>query len=407
MSNNLIKQDGNFLEYPLYILNEKNVKQDIEMILDDKKYKLTVGYQTPNSTDMLFLYYFMKSLQKQNYERKIILKKSQIIKEIAPNNATYYHKRLVETLKVWRNVGMTFEGTFYDGDNYKTMVFGVLDDGKIEGNGCVHINFNETFIEILKNTNFYRYIDFEKFKSLRKPISRRMYEILKKNKLFLKIGIKKLAEKLILRKKYPSQILQKLKPAINEINKNTDLEIDFSTYKNDDGETICIFKNKENNAQTKQMDFNFKSESKAHKFVLYKKARDKNILKIINEFTGDQDVLISGIKYANKKAKDNYASYLKQTLDNDWGKEIREKENALKEQYEDLINASLKQTFELTKSNEEECKELIFESMMDMKNRASNETYLKPEYIYPIIEDMWKRKHYSRTIDYEDFKDDE
>jgi hypothetical protein len=237
---------------------------------------------------------------------------------------------------------------------------------------------------------------------LKKPISARLYEILVKNfksRKTWKVEIKKLSEKMTLKRKYPSDIIIKLKPAINEINKNTELKIEFSTYKNDADETICIFKNQENNTQIEQMNINFKtdrSESKAYKFVLYEKSKEPIILKIINGFTGDQDVLVSNIKYTNKNAKDNYAQYLRMALNKDWGKYIREQDEELKDQYKDLIEASMEQTLKLTQANEDECKELIFESMMDMKNRINNEKYFTPEHIYPIIKEMWERQHYSR-----------
>jgi len=174
--NKLIKQDINFMEYPLYVLSKKTEKEDIEICIDNKKYRLNVGYKTPNSTDMLFLYYFIKLSQEKNYKRKLVLKKSKVVKDVAPNDASYYYKRLKETLEIWRNTGLTFQGTFYNGENYETLVFGVLDHGELKDDGTVLVTFNETFLKILEETNFYRYIDFNELKRLKKPISRRLYE---------------------------------------------------------------------------------------------------------------------------------------------------------------------------------------------------------------------------------------
>jgi len=69
----LLKQDINFLEYPLYLLHKRVLKQDINMKFGDKHFQMSVGYKTPNTIDMLFLYYFLKELEIKNYSKKIIL----------------------------------------------------------------------------------------------------------------------------------------------------------------------------------------------------------------------------------------------------------------------------------------------------------------------------------------------
>ena len=330
---NLVKQDINFLEYPLYGLNERAGKQDIEVILGKKKYELNVGYKTPNSTDMLYLYYFMKRSQENNFERKIVLQRANIIKEVAPSDTTYYYKRLRDTLKVWRNIGLSFQGTFYDGEKYQTLVFGVLDYGEVKDDGTVHIAFNEIFLKILKETNFYRYIDFNELKKLRRPVSRRLYEILKKSKLPLKIEIKKLAQKLTLDRKYPSDIIIKLKPAVNEINKNTDFDILFSYKKNEIGKTICIFeKMATNNSFVIEKNPVISNIPPEILNVLPQEYQINSIYHQIKPYFDDLDFLISNIKYANKNCTKSYSVYLKLALKEDYAKvnrEVKEKKNKI------------------------------------------------------------------------------
>ena len=91
-------------------------------------------------------------------------------------------------------------------------------------------------------------IDFEKYKTLKRASSARLYEILAKTfkgRGEWAIDIKKLAEKLTFEKRenaadyYPSDVLRHLKPSIVEINKKTDLEIGFTYNKETD---TCIFK---------------------------------------------------------------------------------------------------------------------------------------------------------------------
>ena len=359
--NKLIKQDINFMEYPLYVLNGKSLKEDIEICIDDKKYELNVGYKTPNSTDMLFLYYFIKLSQEENYKRKLVLKKSQVVKDVAPNDASYYYKRLKETLKIWRNTGLTFQGTFYDGENYQTLVFGVLDHGELKENGTVLVTFNETFLKILEETNFYRYIDFNELKRLKKPISRRLYELFKKSKFPFKIEIIKLAQKLTLDRKYPSDIIIKLNPAIKEINKNTDLNILFSHKKNESGKTICVFEQftgklkKVKNPPKLELIIELPQEIKKAVPGKYQITSIYNIIKPYCEEPIDIDFIVSNIKYSLLNSKKNFPHYLQKSLENDYAAVEREKIQKQKQikANQDLIKAK-KEKEEEERTNEGE-----------------------------------------------------
>jgi hypothetical protein len=94
---------------------------------------------------------------------------------------------------------------------------------------------------------YFKLINFNEYKRLKRPVSARLYEILIKtfkDRDIWQIGIIKLAEKLTLEKRegkenyYPSDLIIKLRPAINEINNNTGLKINFDYNK----EThICTF----------------------------------------------------------------------------------------------------------------------------------------------------------------------
>ncbi len=398
----IIKEDINFLEYPMWVLSDDRERKSFSIKKENGEYQISSAFNLPVRVDRIILYYLLSKVLDKN-TNKILLTKYKILKNTINRFSKTDYKMLMDSLDKWASVYIKFEGIFYEGEAYSTRGFHIIEGYKItKDEHKIEIQFNQQFIEQLENTNYYKLVNFNEYKRLKRPTSARLYEILIKNfksRKLWKIEIKKLSEKLTLSDRFPSDISRRIKPAINEINKNTELKIDFSTYKNSDDETICIFKNKENKIQTEQMNINFKtdkSESKAYKFVLYEKLKEPMVLKIINEFNGDQDVLISSIKYANKNAKKNYAIYLKQTLDNNWGEHIREREKDLKKRYSDFIEASMEQTFKLTKGSEEECKELIFESILDMKNRIDDEFYFSPDFIFPIIEEMWERQHYSR-----------
>jgi hypothetical protein len=378
--NELVKQDINFMEYPLYVLSQKTEKEDLKICIDNKKYELNVGYKTPNSTDMLFLYYFIKLSQEENYKRKLILKKSQIVKDVAPSDASYYYKRLEETLKIWRNTGLTFQGTFYDGENYQTLVFGVLDHGELKEDGRVLVTFNETFLKILKETNFYRYINFNELKKLRKPISRRLYELFKKSKFPFKIEITKLAQKLTLDRKYPSSIIIKIEPAIKEINKNTDLNIQFIYKKNEFGKTICVFEqligelNKvENPEEPVELTIELPQKIKVELPIKYQINSIYKIIKYYCKEPIDVEFIISNIKYSLLNSQKNFAHYLKLAFENDYAAVEREKVQKQKQikDNQDLIKAKKeREEKELTNEGEKLYNSLSPELLEEYTNQS-------------------------------------
>jgi hypothetical protein len=130
---------------------------------------------------------------------------------------------------------LNFEGVFYEGDKYTKRGFHILDGYKLSEDGKLEIYFNEQYLEQLRNTNYFKLINFDEYKLLKRPVSARLYEILIKtfkDRDIWQIGIVRLAEKLTLEKRYPSQILEKLQPAVNEINKNTGLKVNLD-YNNE------------------------------------------------------------------------------------------------------------------------------------------------------------------------------
>lgn len=362
----LIKQDINFLEYPMYVLTEKAIKENISVKIGDKEYTMLVGYKTPNSTDILYLYYFIKILQKNDYPEIITIKQSSLIKDLFDgSDSSYYYKKIKDCLKVWKNVGISFNGSFYDGKNYKAIEFAILDVGQVDEDGVITIEFNRIFLSILKNTNFYRYINLNEFKELKRPISRRLYELLKKSSFPYKIEIAKLADKMLLKRKFASQIIQKLKPAVNEINKNTDLKINFNCSKNEDGENICIFeKHKEHkNLLTCNENTNNNIPENIISLIPENK-KTKNVLELIKFYVDnnfEKEYIEYNIKYSLINSSKNFYLYLSQALQHDYSKDFREfdilKKKEKEKQNQILASNKLKEEEQL--KFEQDCKNFI------------------------------------------------
>jgi hypothetical protein len=177
----------------------------------------------------------------------------EIANNIYPNRKSSISKkqfeRIMLSLKKWESTSITYEGIFYDKGSHTIRYFHIIDDVILNLKSKeLYIRFNQQYIQQLKQSTFYKLIDFTEYKKLTRALSARLYEILVKNfkeRNIWHIDISNLAEKLTLEKRvnaekyYPSQIIISLKPAINEINKNTQLRVELN-YHAENG--LCEFK---------------------------------------------------------------------------------------------------------------------------------------------------------------------
>ena len=189
----------------------------------------------------------MKLAQIENRKTLIIKNRNKILKMCGMSRTNKNYDRLWESCERWKHVNAKFDGCYYDSakKQHVKMLFGIIDWAKYdEDTKELSFKFNDVFYEIMQNSKLYRLIDLNYYRMLRRPVSRRLYEILIKHleqATVWKCGSDKLAERLVLDRSFPSQILIKLKPAVNEINANTLLKVEMTTEKTDDGRTIFIF----------------------------------------------------------------------------------------------------------------------------------------------------------------------
>lgn len=236
-----IKKETYLLDHSFYALTKQKIKEDIPIIMDGKEYTFLLGYKTPSSVDILYLYYFINILHENDYPKEIYLKWEDIINDISKGCSTFYYSMFEETLRVWRSTGISFKGCFYDGVKYPTLEFGILNYGTIQTNSDIKISFNEKFLSILKNTNFNRHFNFNEFKKLKKTVSRRLYELLSKVTFPYQIDILNLLKEIPVKNSFLPQIIREIKLTVKEINTCTESKIEFSYKKDSSGNTICTF----------------------------------------------------------------------------------------------------------------------------------------------------------------------
>jgi hypothetical protein len=374
----IIKDDINFLEYPNWIVSERSNSKTLIIEREKGTYVISTTdsvKRLPDRTDKILLYYLLHLILPTK-KNNLIITRYNILKNVFGSTSRQYYERIVESFDRWCGVFIKFEGIFYEGDSYTKRGFHILDGYKLDEDGRLEIDFNEQYLEQLRNTNYFKLIDFDEYKRLRRPVSARLYEILVKtfkDRDTWQIGIIKLAEKLTLEKRYPSQILEKLIPAVNEINKRTGLKIHFDYNK----EThVCTFtKVKQSDSprsqdKTQQVSLPFEDDRFVALTELLPKEHEgkKTILDALNRTYQKHgfDYVARNIRYANRYCKGNYRAYLTRALKEDWGLALEEddkgKEKVRKEQerkhhkeQEDIKNRT-----ELNRRAREEAEKLNF-----------------------------------------------
>lgn len=226
-----VKQDINFLEYPLHVIDYQGDTQKFEMKTDRGTFQLIAPSDSrlPSSEDRLILYYFLRALSSGGYENNVVkTTRYQVSKDIWGRRSTPYYEMIRKSLTRYAGLVVKFENVFYKNSRYETLLFHVIDTLKIS-EGTLEVVFNKEFIEQMKNSNYYRMINYDEIKSLRSNTSIRLYEYLIKQPLPFSISILKLGDKLTFSKNdlFPSTILRRVKPAIAEINKKTSLKIEM------------------------------------------------------------------------------------------------------------------------------------------------------------------------------------
>lgn len=250
----IIKDDINFLEYPNWVVSRNNKTTTLKIQKPHGNYEIISPFGLPKHLDKIVLYFLLHKLYREKNLDSYVLttNRYEIAKNIFPTTkdcGKARYARIMTSLKTWQALSITFDGLFYGEDGPVIKGFSIIDEYTLrKTSGELVVKFNESYIKQLKETKFYKLIDFEQYKKLHKTSSARLYEILVKSfkdRDEWPINIQSLAEKITFEKRagakdyYASDVLRYLKPSINEINKKTDLCIDFQFNKEND---ICIFK---------------------------------------------------------------------------------------------------------------------------------------------------------------------
>ncbi len=248
----VLKEDINFLEYPTWIVDSR--KKICEWIIEKPNgiYKIASSEGLPSHFDRIVLYSLLYKMNKTGFDTlEIETTRYEIAKNTFPDErveGSNRIERIMTSLKKWKAVSINFEGVFYGDDDHTERGFSIIDKYVLSRKTkTLRIHFNQDYITQLKETKFYKLIDFEQYRRLHRASAARLYEVLVKNfkdRDLWAINIQGLAEKLTFEKRkgatqyYPSDVLRHLKPSITEIREKTELNIVMQYNKDTE---ICVF----------------------------------------------------------------------------------------------------------------------------------------------------------------------
>ena len=338
----LVKQDINFLEYPLWIQDEELAnKAEYGYVWKDREgYVYRAGYKPPVKIDFVFLLYLLLQSQQEGWKDEIVSTKYRIIKScgIVPSKPKY--DRLEDSLKRWTMVGIEFKGTFYDGKEYQIMNFGIIDEWKIERKTrLLKIRFSPSWLLKIRESNYFKYINFEQVKSLRSPLVIRLYEILVKSfqgRNIWEINVMKLAQKIPMNEKYPADVIPKIKAAINRINEYSSLKIKLTIKRPKRGKAVFTFRKVQEDIVKNLAPTAGLPENDSFKELItllpQRHQGKKTILDAIASAYHKHgfEYVARNIRYSNQCCNGNYRAYLAMALKEDWGIAIQEDEEAEK-----------------------------------------------------------------------------
>jgi hypothetical protein len=388
----LIKYDINFLEYPLWMQEENAKKSTSEIFVwqDMEGYLYKSSTKPPTRMDYIFLLYLLMESQKEGWKETIDISRYNIMEGCDIKKNGVYYRRFEESLKRWAGVSIEFKGTFYDGKNYLSIGFHIIDSHKIEGKK-VQIRFSPEWLLKIQNSNYFKYINFKLIKSLRSPLVMRLYEILlktfqKRNKWT--IDANKLALKIPINKKYVAHIIPRIIVGVNRISKKTDLKLKLDVIKKSNGKAKFVFYKLNETIELKPKE-NIQETLNNKKIVilsdeiieLLRPEYQSNVIVIslLNEYYDKygEEYIKDKIIYANDSSKkyQGFPGYLEKTLKNDWGKgcyaEYLKTFNAIKIYEEEAIK-NIERYERLEKAKKEYFSSLNSEQMTNLRQQAIN-----------------------------------
>ena len=368
----VMKQDLNFLSYPLWFQVSRATQK--AQWSDPQGYTLQADYRAPDQVDALFLMYIVMRAQQDNYQPRQQLSRYEILKGCGCPVNPQYLDRLADSLKRWCSVTLDFQESFFRDGEYLSKQFRIMQSATLkEKERRLDIRLDPDFLSVLQNSRHFKYVDFNFYRLLRRPVSRRLFELLTamfKDGNQWRVPLVELGHALTLyyrkRKRkdgaveevlYPSDVLTAVKAALEEINTlSTDIET-LRALGTDPREIYAVTYELEGKRRYKSITFQKASlshlfdalteekeaprkvkdfaEPYLEELISFLKRSSRPLRELVSKYYRSEgyDYVKWNIFYANRNGARNYVSYLKLCFQHNWAQEFRE-------EYERMFNAA-------------------------------------------------------------------
>ncbi len=384
-----IKQDINMLEYPLWMQDEKlpsKIPEDKGFIWQDREgYVYRCGYKVPTKLDIIYLMYLLYRSQQEGWKEEIELSRYEILRSCGYSSCRPAdYERLEDSLERWKMVGIKFQGTFYDGKKYIALSFGVIDTWKIdEQTKRLRIRFNKEWLTRIKNSSYFKYLNFDQIRALRSPLAMRLYEVLIKsfqNRDEWTIEAKKLAQKIPMKERAVAHIIPKIKAAVNRINAKSNLRVSLYIKRPQRGQAIFTFKRL---SEESVEPFILETGTQGGEEVLQKllslvpevQRKKKTVQEMISRALRQhgEEYVKRNILYTNAKVRNprSYRAFLVRALREDWG--IGWWEDHVEEKQTSLPEEDWREEYALREKVEEILQSLSEEEKLRLEEQAREE----------------------------------
>ena len=278
------------------------------------------GAEFPNAEAVDLLLYLLYVAEKHDWPRKVeIPSLNALAKEVfgIRQSGKYWNEKIERALVIWANHKFYFKNCFsWRGEIIDTVMLGIIQSFKIERYGkgkpaVLTITFDDDFIEVCKNTEWYRRPSWLEVKKLRKEVAKSLYllafefkpnEKVKSWKIYINEDLKywyRNALNSLANPKYlrPAIVLKRLRRAIEEINQKTSLWMDL---RKTEGGNYCIVVEEVGTREVKELEAPFDKLSE----------RDKAILKAYVEAVAEENKIESVFGFLRSMTAEQIDSWL-------------------------------------------------------------------------------------------------
>lgn len=333
----LVKQDINFLEYPLWFQDghATEVGENGYLWEDREGFIYRAGYKPPIKTDAIFLMYLMLRCQSEGWASSITLTRFEILKACGMGTSKQNYDRLADSLARWKMVGIEFEGTYYTGSDYITVNFGIVDAWELNHTTKeLTVHFSPFWIKHVRSSTYFKLLDFEQIKAFTSPLASRLYELLIKTfqgRSVWKIDAKKLAVKMTMPETSAGHIVRRIKSAVKQINARAELQLKLEVDKPRRGKAILTFRRVSEASSTDTQSGKSGSEplptqqrdplEELLDMAPAKPRKQKGVRALLARALKkyEFEYIQRNVMYTNKNYKRSYRGYLDKSLKHDWG----------------------------------------------------------------------------------------